>query len=277
MAAASRQAGRATRGFPALRQHTALSGVLPRGNVGCTHQGAFMHSFTRSIFAIGAASFVTFSGVADAHVSLAGPGFAKQNQVLKFSIGHGCEGADTFKLEVAIPKEVTSVRGLPSAFGNAQVKKDDTGAVVAVAWSKPAADVLPGDDQFYEMSIRIGVPDMPFTTLYFPATQSCRAADGTETVVEWKALPEEVAAAKMGEEPEPAPALVILPARSSGWNKLTVPTKVTDLSIFKDALIVWAGDAAYSSNPATAEQIKSEDDVTELKEIAAGTEIWVKY
>jgi hypothetical protein len=96
-------------------------------------------------------------------------------------------------------------------------------------------------------------------------------------VVDWKALPEEIAAAKMGEEPEPAPALVILPARSPGWNKFTVTNKVTDLSIFKDAQIVWAGDAAYSGNPATADQIKSEEGVTELKEIAAGTEIWVKF
>ena len=95
--------------------------------------------------------------------------------------------------------------------------------------------------------------------------------------VEWKALPEEVAAAPKGEEPEPAPALVILPARSAGWNKFTVPSKVTDLSIFKDALIVWAGDAAYSANPATADRIKEEDGVTELTEIAAGTDIWVKY
>jgi uncharacterized protein YcnI len=208
-------------------------------------------------------------------VSLAGPGFAKQNQVIEFSIGHGCEGADTFRLEVAIPKEVTSVRGMPSAFGNAEVRRDDTGAVTSVVWSK--SDVLPGDDQFYEMSIRIGVPDMPFTTLYFPAKQSCRTADGVESVVDWKALPEEIAAAKMGEEPEPAPALVILPARSPGWNKFTVTNKVTDLSIFKDAQIVWAGDAAYSGNPATADQIKSEEGVTELKEIAAGTEIWVKF
>lgn len=235
-----------------------------------------MHSFTRYIStAATAIGLVALGDVAEAHVSLAGPGFAKQNQVLKFSIGHGCEGADTFRLEVAIPKEVTSVRGMPSTFGKAEVKKDDTGVVTAVVWTKD--DVLPGDDAFYEMSIRIGVPDLPFTTLYFPAKQSCRAADGTESVVDWKALPEEVAAAKMGEEPEPAPSLVILPPRSPGWNKYTVTNAVKDMTIFKDALIVWAEDAAYSSNPNTAEQIKGEKGVTELKEIAAGTEIWVKY
>jgi hypothetical protein len=101
--------------------------------------------------------------------------------------------------------------------------------------------------------------------------------ENVESVVEWKALPDEIAAAQKGEEPEPAPALAILPARAPGWNKFTVAQKVTDLSVFKDALIVWAGDAAYSANPATADQIKSEDGVTELKEIATGAEIWVKY
>jgi uncharacterized protein YcnI len=213
--------------------------------------------------------------VADAHVSLAGPGFAGQNQVLTFSIGHGCEGADSYKLSVAIPKEVTSVRGMPSAWGDADVQTDDTGAVTAVAWTKK--DVRPQDDQFYQMSIRIGVPNLPFQTLYFPATQSCRSADGVESVVEWKALPEEIASAPKGMEPEPAPALAILPRRAPGWNKFTVPSKLTDLSVFKDALIVWAGDAAYSANPATAEQIKNENGVTELEEITAGTDIWVKY
>jgi uncharacterized protein YcnI len=219
--------------------------------------------------------FSAFTGTASAHVSMAGPGFAGQTQVLNFSIGHGCEGADTFRLEVAIPTEVTSVRGLPSAFGDAEVKTDDTGAAVAVIWTKP--NVRPKDDQFYQMAIRAKLPDAPFTTLYFPAKQSCRAADGTETVVEWAATAEQVAAATMGEMPEPAPSLTVLPVRLPGWNKYTVPSKISDLSVFKDALIVWAGDAAYSSNPATAELIKSEAGVTVLSEIKAAAEIWVKY
>ena len=74
-----------------------------------------------------------------------------------------------------------------------------------------------------------------------------------------------------------APTLTILPPRVPGWNKYTVKNKVTDLAAFADAQIVWAGDAAYSANPATMELIKGEDDVTELTEIKAGAEIWVKY
>ena len=235
-----------------------------------------MRSFQRFVPAtVAGLCLFALGGSASAHVSLAGPGFAKQNQVLTFSIGHGCEGADSYKLEIAIPKEVTSVRGMPSVWGDADVRTDATGAPVSVVWSK--ASVRPLDDQFYQMAIRIGVPDMAFRTLYFPAVQTCRTPDGTESIVEWKALPDEITAAPKGEEPEPAPSLLILPPRSAGWNRYTVPEAVTDLSVFKDALIVWAGDAAYSANPATTEQITNEKGVTLLEEIAAGTEIWVKY
>src|SRR5436305_1896738 len=59
------------------------------------------------------------------------------------------------------------------------------------------------------------------------------------------ATPEQIANAKEGEEPEPAPAVAILPVRKGGWNKFTVKSKLTDLTVFDDAEIVWAGDAAY--------------------------------
>ncbi len=211
-----------------------------------------------------------------AHVSIGGPGYAGTSQVVTFGVGHGCEGADTYSVEVTIPKEVTTVRAMPSTFGNAVVTADDTGIVTSVKWTKAAA-VSPQDDQYYQLAIRIGVPKTPFTTLLFPTKQTCRKGDGTESVVDWKATPEEVAAAKEGEEPEPAPALVILPVRAGGWNKFKVPSKITDLAIFDDAQIVWVGDAAYSSNETTKELIKSEDGVTELTEIAANAEVWVKY
>jgi periplasmic copper chaperone A len=223
-----------------------------------------------------AGASLLFAPTAFAHVSLAGPGYAGQSQVLTFSVGHGCEGSDTYSVEVAIPKEVTTLRAMPSVFGEAEVVADDAGIVSSVKWTK-AGKIHAKDDLFYQVAIRISVPMTPFVTLLFPAKQTCRAADGTETVVNWAATAEEVAAAKAGEEPEPAPALVILPVRSTGWNKFTSKTKITDLSIFDDAQIVWVGDAAYSKNTLTADLIKSEDGVTELTEIAANAEIWVKY
>jgi hypothetical protein len=81
-----------------------------------------------------------------------------------------------------------------------------------------------------------------------------------------------------GGGPEPAPALVILPARVSGWNKLTVPAAIADLgAFFKDAAIVWKGTAAYSSNTATADLIGTTSGVSKLTSLAMGDEIWVKY
>jgi uncharacterized protein YcnI len=232
--------------------------------------------FARTWFAVVlGCGVVLASATAHAHVSLtSGPGYAKQSQVLTFGIGHGCTGADTVKLEVAIPDSVTSVRAMPSAFGDATVNYDDAMVVKSVSWSKDKARSV--DDQYYQMSIRITVPDAPFTTIYFPAKQTCRAADGKETVVEWSAIPDPNTD-ETSEGSEPAPALNILPVRYPGWNKFTVKADIKDLTVFNDAQIVWSGDAAYSSNPATQDQIKNEDGVSTLTEIKSGSDIWVKY
>ena len=222
---------------------------------------------TSALLAVPAAAF--------AHVSLAGPGYAGKSQVLVFSIGHGCTGADTISLEIMLPEELSSVRAMPGAFGDLKVNADEDGVVSSVVWSKD--DARDADELFYQFSLRAKLPDAPFTTLLFPATQVCRAADGTETTVKWAATAEEVAAAKEGEEPEPAPTLVILPARAPGWNKYEAKDAIDDLSIFDDAEIVWVGDAAYSANPTTMELIADESDVNVLTKIKAGAEIWVKY
>jgi uncharacterized protein YcnI len=222
-------------------------------------------------------SLVTVSSPAWAHVTLSsGVGYANQSQVLTFSVGHGCEGADTVRVEVQIPKDVTSVRGIASpTWGEAQVLADDAGVVTSVVWSKDKARSV--DDQFYQLGIRIKVPDAPFTTLYFPAKQTCRTPDGKETVVDWAQLPDQVKDVKEGEEASPAPVLPILPVRSPGWNKFTVKNDVSDLTVFADAQIVWSGDAAYSSNSTTMDLIKGESDVSVLTALKAGDEIWVKY
>ena len=212
----------------------------------------------------GALLFTAFD--AQAHVDVVGPGFADERQIVKFTVGHGCEGADTVAFEVRIPEQVTSLRALPGSFGEAQVVKTGD-RVTSVIWTKP--DARAADDHFYEGSIRIAVPDAPFTTIYFPSIQTCRTAAGEDKLAEWTALP--------GEEGEPAPALHILPVRKPGWNKYTVPVALTDLKVFDDAEIVWAGTAAYSGNPTTLEQIRGTDGVSELTKISAGAEIWVKY
>jgi uncharacterized protein YcnI len=226
---------------------------------------------------------------ASAHVSVSsGPGFANTTQEISFSVGHGCTDAsgaasDTSSVTIDIPAGVSSVRAVPNAFGKVTVTRtliNNVSTVTAVTWTKAAGDVLAGDDDFYKLTIRAKIPNAPFTTVYFPAHQTCTTGTGTVLpVVDWVATapnPTEDA----GAAAEPAPALVVLPARVPGWNKITVPVAVAGdklAALFADAQIVWKGTAAFSANPATTDQIKTTSGVTVLAALAAGDEIWVKY
>lgn len=222
---------------------------------------------------VSVASICLVPALADAHISIAsGPAFANTTQEISFGVGHGCEGSDTYSVRIEIPAGVTSVRALTSDFGRATVEKDAAQNVVAVSWTKPVEDVIPGDDNYYKLVLRFKVPDKPFTTLHFPTHQTCRTADGGTLTTDWVAVEETDGGA------EPAPVLKIVPARRAGWNKWTVPNDIADLAVFfSDAQIVWKDNQAYSANPTTAELIGSTPDVEALSELAAGDEIWVKY
>ena len=215
--------------------------------------------------------------VARAHVSIAsGPGFANTTQEITFGVGHGCAGADTVKVRVEIPADVLSVRPLRSDFGKPTVEKDTAGTITAVSWQKPEADALDADLAYYKLVVRLKVPNKPFTTYYFKSQQTCRAMDGTMTTVGWNMLPTDPVVD--GGADEPAPALLVLPARRPGWNKFVVAAAVTDMAaVFGDAQIVWKGSAAFSPNPTTSELIGSTAGVTALSSLAANDEIWVKY
>jgi len=46
-------------------------------------------------------SILALAGTASAHVSVSrGPAFASKSQKITFSVGHGCDGADTIGLRV---------------------------------------------------------------------------------------------------------------------------------------------------------------------------------
>jgi uncharacterized protein YcnI len=212
-----------------------------------------------------------------AHISLvSGPGFANTTQEITFGVGHGCAGADTYRVRIEIPASVTSVRPETSGFGKTSVEKDAAGNITAVTWQKADADALATDQEYYKLTMRLKVPNQPFTNVYFAAHQTCRAADATLTVVDWIGLPTATPTDAGAEEP--APVLSILPVRRAGWNKFTVATAVSDLATtFGDALIVWKGTAAYSANPTTADLIKTTAGVTALSALTANDEVWVKY
>jgi periplasmic copper chaperone A len=231
----------------------------------------------RTLGILAGLSVALLPAVVAAHVSIAsGPGFANTTQEITFGVGHGCAGADTYRVRVTIPAGVTSVRPLRSDFGKVSVEKDAAGTIVAVSWQKADADALEADLAYYKLVIRLKVPDQPFKTIFFPALQTCRAADTTTSTVDWKMLPTDPIVD--GGTDEPAPALVILPARRPGWNKYVVAQAVPDVAtVFGDAQIVWKGTAAYSANPTTTELIASTPGVTALTALAANDEIWVKY
>jgi hypothetical protein len=216
--------------------------------------------------------------IARAHVSIvSGPGLAGSSQEIAFGVGHGCAGADTLEVRIEIPAGVTSVRPMTSDFGRVSVEKDAAGTITAAIWRKPAEELFDADLAYYKLAVRLKVPNQPFTTLFFPSHQTCRAADGTMTTVDWVGLPTDPLV-DGGPAAEPAPALAIVPARFAGWNKFTVGQAVADLGVyFPDALIVWKGSAAYSVNPTTRDLIGATAGVTALEALAAGDEIWVRY
>jgi periplasmic copper chaperone A len=225
--------------------------------------------------AASAALVLSIASRADAHASISsGPAAANKSQKITFSIGHGCEGADTIGVRVEIPAGITSVRGLRSDFGMPTFEKDVAGAVTAVSWRKPVAELQAEDLGYYELTIRARTPDAPFTRLQFNIDQTCRTTAGVETTVHWNEAP--------GGENE-APLLTVVPARQSGWNKYvlgaTTTIPVADLPVyFADALIVWRGTEAYTPNSNTLALIQGTPGVSELaSDLVATNEIWVKY
>jgi hypothetical protein len=216
------------------------------------------------------AALSVYSAAAEAHVSIvSGPAFANKSQKITFGIGHGCEGADTISLRIDIPAGISSVRAMTSDFGKPALVKDASNTnVVAIVWTKADADAQLEDFQFYEITLRARVADVPFTTIAWKATQICKAADGTVLPpVVWDGAT--------------APQLNVVPARIPGWNKFVLGTAVSaaNLPIYLgDAQIVWRGNAAYSSNANIMAQIASTTGVSALTgDLAASDEIWVKY
>jgi hypothetical protein len=221
------------------------------------------------------AAVTLFTANASAHIGVgSGPAFANLSQKITLTVGHGCNGADTVKVKVTIPAGVTSVRALYSDFGKPSVEKDGAGVVTAITWTKADADLQPEDVGFYEITFRARVPNTPFTRLQFNVEQTCRTPAGVESVSHWDQPPGSTTG-------EPAPLVTVVPARQPGWNKVTLaaPILAADVPLyFGDALIVWRGTSAYSSNANTMAQIGATPGVSVLSgDLAANDEIWVRY
>ncbi|HVU02219.1 MAG TPA: DUF1775 domain-containing protein [Polyangiaceae bacterium] len=241
-----------------------------------------MRNVTKSALAV--AACLSAPAIASAHISVAGPAFANATFEASFSVGHGCEDPanptgpmlDTMSVTIDIPAGVTSVRAVDSTLGRA-VSQLSSGAITSITWSKNQSDLLSADIDFYRLPVRMKLPNTPFSTVYFHAHQICLDASSNPVHVEWVGEGQTTALPDGAPPPEPAPSLVLLPARTPGWNKYTVPVDFTNLAVFNDAEIVWSGNAAYSVNPNYKALIGVEPNSSLLTTISAGSEIWVKY
>jgi periplasmic copper chaperone A len=220
--------------------------------------------------------------LAAAHVGISGPAIAnKSGQKITFAISHGCtKGAqhlDTLSVQIDIPQGIdpASVRPMPNDFAPTPAVTKNGTSVVSVKWSRDPAELQSDDVAFYEFTLRLKVNDVPFTRIPFVVTQVCRPKGGTElddVTVVWTGPPTVT---------EPSPQLVVVPARSPGWNKITLTAAVAEKdfgTFFGDAQMVWKGTSAFSPNATVTTLIRMTSGVTELKtDLAAGDEIWVKY
>jgi uncharacterized protein YcnI len=130
-------------------------------------------------------------------------------------VPHGCAGSPTTAVRVKIPEGVTAVKPQPKpgwqlatvkgklaqpivdGHGNAVAE-----GVVEVAWT--GGNLL--DEHYDEFVLRVGLPNTPDVTLYFPIVQECQTG-----VERWIDIPE--AGANGHDLPSPAPQLRLTPSR----------------------------------------------------------------
>ena len=226
------------------------------------------------------AAVLVAASTASAHINVTtGPAPAGRSIKIGFGVTHGCEDTagghyDTAKIRIDIPTGFTSVRPEPLPGFRISVIKTNN-VVTAVEWTKTSnADILDGDDAYYEPTIRVAVPNTPYTNHRVTIHQTCRVGNADQTTV-WTG--------DAGETP--GARLVIVPFRlnGTGWHKFTIPAGVTLAdaaalgTYFSDAQIVWKGTAAFSSNTLVKDQIAATAGTTALTSLAAGDEVWARY
>jgi uncharacterized protein YcnI len=233
-------------------------------------------------------SIVLLSGLMASEWALAHVSFLKdvnnipstgKSIVATLNVPHGCHDTanksyDTNKIEVKMPQDVqlSSIMPVHSTFGKVKIVKDNAGKITSLIWEQKAEDVQTEASHFYQVSFRVTLSKIttagtvaltPFTTLGFETIQYC--GDNDQLYEEWAGAD--------------TPTLYVVPARSLGWNKYIVPSVLdltgTGKNFFTDAAIVWKDKEGYSINSNTLELIKK--NATELKQIPAGSTVWVKY
>ena len=167
-----------------------------------------------------AALALSLASPAGAHVT-ATPSTAAAGAytVVTFSVGHGCEGSPTTKIEIQVPESVLSVTPSRNPFYDVEKTMEQleepvtdahgnevTERVASIVYT--AETPLPdGQRDWFELSFQL--PDAEGETLSFPTIQTCQKGE-----TGWTEVP---ADGQDAEELEsPAPAFEILPASEEG-------------------------------------------------------------
>lgn len=149
----------------------------------------------RSLLVIAA---LTSAGAAQAHVAVQPTAVpAGSYQVLRFGVGHGCDGKATTAIRIEMPAGLASARPQPKPGWRLSIEHSADKAVTAITWRGQ----LPAD-QFDELLIQVKLPSTA-GPLPFAAIQTCGA-----TQVRW----DEPIPANGARPKHPAPTLSLTPA-----------------------------------------------------------------
>jgi uncharacterized protein YcnI len=168
-----------------------------------------------SLIAVAAAAALAVIGAASAHVGTTpDEAPAGQTSVIGFTIGHGCDGSPTRSVTIRLPAGITSAKPRPKPGWKITLKKGKlpqpvkdfdgntvTRGVLEVTWS--GGRLL--DDWYDTFELRLGMPDTPGKTLWFPTVQRC-----VKGVHRWIQIPR----SGQPEPEEPAPGVKLV--KSSG-------------------------------------------------------------
>ena len=197
-----------------------------------------------------AAIALSLAAPAGAHVT-ATPSTAAAGAytVVTFSVGHGCEGSPTTKIEIQVPESVLSVTPSRNPFYDVEktIEKLDepvsdahgnevterTASIVYTA-STPLPD---GERDAFELSFQL--PDAEGETLSFPTIQTCRKGE-----TGWTEVPADGQDAEELESPAPAFEIVAAEAGGHGGDAAAEP----------------AADEADEADDADASAEQSADD-----------------
>ena len=173
--------------------------------------------------------------------------------VATFSVGHGCEGSPTTKIEIQVPESVLSVTPSRNPFYDVEETIEQLDEPVADAHGNEvtertasivytATTPLPdGQRDTFELSFQ--VPDAEGETLSFPTIQTCEKGE-----TGWTEVP---ADGQDAEELEaPAPAFVITAAEGDGHGEDAAAEPAADEADAADAAeesIEAAADAGDTS------------------------------